>query len=675
MTAFPHLLAPLDLGFTSLPNRVIMGSIHTGLEDRARDFDQLGPYYAERARGGVGLIVTGGFAPSRTGWLLPLAGKLSNSAEARSHRRLTTPVHDEGGKIAIQLLHAGRYAYHPASVSASNIKSPITPFRPRALTRAGIASTITAFADAASLAREAGYDGIEIMGSEGYLINQFLAPRTNKRTDEWGGSPANRRRFAVEVVRRCREAVGPDFIIVYRISLLDLVDGGQRWEDVLALAAEVEQAGATILNTGIGWHEARVPTIVTSVPRAAFTWVTAKLKPHVGIPVVASNRINMPETAELVLARGDADLVSMARPFLADPEWVRKAESDRSDEINTCIGCNQACLDHTFAHKTATCMVNPRAVRETRLNLQPTRRAKRIAVVGAGPAGLSAATGLAGRGHDVELFEARDALGGQFRIAQRIPGKEEFAETIRYYRRQLELTGVKVHLNRRVDAAELVAQKFDEVVLATGVRPRRPAIEGIDHPSVVTYTDVVLDGAPVGERVAIIGAGGIGVDVSEFVTHETSPTLDLDEWMREWGVTDPEVAPGGLTEAHPVRPDRRVYLVQRKSSPIGKGLAKTTGWVHRASLKAKGVEQITGANYELIDDAGLHLSFGPKHADRRVLDVDTVIVCAGQESERGLATELSAAGIPVHLIGGADVAAELDAKRAILQGTELAAAL
>jgi 2,4-dienoyl-CoA reductase (NADPH2) len=677
MTAYPHLLEPLDLGFTTLPNRVLMGSMHIGLEDSAKNFDRLAAFYAERARGGAGLIVTGGFAPNRTGWLLPLAGKVTSSREASKHREITSAVHDANGRIALQLLHAGRYAYHPFNVSASRTKAPITPFRARALSRAEIGRTIRDFARSAELAREAGYDGVEIMGSEGYLINQFLAPRTNKRTDEWGGSPENRRRFAVEIVRAVRKAAGPDFILIYRLSMLDLVDDGQTWDEIVALAHEVEDAGATLINTGIGWHEARVPTIVTSVPRGAFTWITARLRPLVNVPVITSNRINMPQTAEEILARGDADMISMARPFLADSEWVAKAASNRADEINTCIGCNQACLDHTFQRKEATCLVNPRAARETTLVLSPTRNAKKVAVVGAGPAGLAVATTAASRGHSVDLFEADGEVGGQFNLARRIPGKEEFAETIRYFVRQLELTGVKVHLNSMATADELNGGGYDEIFLATGVIPRVPTIPGLDRPNVHTYADVIAGRSIVGPRVAVVGAGGIGFDVSEFLTHAGPHGVaqDAADWNREWGVGDPAQTRGGVAAPQPEPPPRQVYLLQRKDSRVGAGLAKTSGWVHRAALKARSVEMIGGVNYERIDDDGLHITFGPKRERARLLEVDDVVICAGQEPRRDLLEVLQASGASVQLVGGADVALELDAKRAIDQGTRLAAAL
>ncbi|MQP30503.1 FAD-dependent oxidoreductase [Rhodococcus erythropolis] len=671
-TQFPRLLEPLDLGFTTLKNRVVMGSIHTGLEDRAKDTDRLAEYFAERARGGVGLIITGGYAPNRTGWLLPFGAKLTNRIEARRHRRITKAVHDAGGKIAMQILHAGRYSYQPFSVSASSIKAPINPFRPRKLTGRGVRWQIRNYVRCARLAKSAGYDGVEIMGGEGYFINQFLCERTNKRTDQWGGSSENRRRMAVEIVRRTRKAVGPNFIIVFRLSMADLVEGGQTWDEIVSLAKEVEAAGATIINTDIGWHESRVPTIVTSVPRAAFVDITGKLEKHVDIPVAASNRINMPETAEEILNRGDAQLISMARPMLADPDWVNKAERGASDEINTCIACNQACLDHAFVHKQVSCLLNPRAGRETTLILSPTRRTKNLAVVGAGPAGLSAALNLAQRGHSVTLFEASDKIGGQFGIAQLIPGKEEFAETIRYYTRMLDVAGVTVKLETRVAPADLI-RSFDEVVVATGVTPRVPKIPGIENSKVLTYAEVVREGKPVGKSVAVIGAGGIGVDVSEFLTHPTSPTLHLKEWKQEWGVTEPEMAPGALTTPVPELSEREVYLLQRKPGRIGAGLAKTTGWVHRAALKNKGVHELSGVNYERIDDAGLHITFGEKHEKPRLLEVDTIVICAGQESVRDLVDELTVAGVVTHIIGGADVAGELDAKRAIEQGTRLAA--
>ncbi|MFI5510728.1 FAD-dependent oxidoreductase [Mycobacterium sp. NPDC051804] len=668
--SYPNLLSPLNLGSTILRNRVIMGSMHTGLEDRARDTDRLAAYFAERARGGVGLIITGGYAPNRTGWLLPFAAQMLSSSDARRHRTITRAVHDEGGKILLQILHAGRYAYHPLSVSASALKAPINPFRPRALR--DVEGTIDDFVNCALLARDAGYDGVEIMGSEGYLLNQFLAPRTNKRKDKWGGSPENRRRFPVEIVRRTRAAVGADFIICYRMSMADYVEDGQSWDEIVALAKEVEAAGATIINTGIGWHEARVPTIVTSVPNSAFVDISNAMAEHVSVPVVASNRINMPQAAEQILAEGHVQLISMARPLLSDPDWVRKAEADAADEINTCIACNQACLDHAFVHKTVSCLLNPRAGHETTLVLGPTRRAKRIAVVGAGPAGLATAVSAAQRGHRVTLFEAGDAVGGQFDLARRIPGKEEFSETLRYYNRMLDKYDVDVRLRTRASAEELAG--FDEVVLATGVSPRMPDIPGIDHPMVLSYAEAI-SGSPVGKAVAVIGAGGIGFDVSEFLVTDESLTLNLKEWKAEWGAADPQETRGALTTPIPAPSAREVYLLQRTKGPQGKGLGKTSGWVHRAALKAKGVQQLSGVNYERIDDHGLHISFGSDRSNPRVLDVDNVVICAGQEPVRDLEDALRSQGIRPHVIGGAAEAAELDAKRAIKQGTELAARL
>jgi 2,4-dienoyl-CoA reductase (NADPH2) len=675
--SYPTLLSPLDLGFTTLRNRVVMGSMHTGLEDRARDTDRLAEYFAERARGGVGLIITGGYAPNRSGWLLPFAAQMTSSSEARRHRKITRAVHDADGKILLQVLHAGRYAYHPFSVSASAIKAPINPFKPRALR--DVDGTIDDFARCALLAREAGYDGVEIMGSEGYLLNQFLAPRTNKRTDSWGGTPEKRRRFPVEIVRRTRAAVGEDFIICYRMSMADYVEDGQSWDEIVALATEVEAAGATIINSGIGWHEARVPTIVTSVPNSAFVDISNAVAETVSIPVVASNRINMPQAAEQILADGHVQLISMARPLLSDPDWVLKAAADAADEINTCIACNQACLDHAFVHKTVSCLLNPRAGHETKLVLGPTRRTKRIAVVGAGPAGLAAAVTAAQRGHAVTLFESGDTIGGQFDLARRIPGKEEFSETIRYYTTMLGKHDVDVRLRTHAGADELAG--FDEVVLATGVAPRMPDIPGIDHPMVLSYAEAIT-GKPVGKTVAVVGAGGIGFDVSEFLVTAPPEAADgtrspqhIKEWKAEWGVADPQEARGALTTPIPAPPAREVYLLQRTKGPQGKRPGKTSGWVHRASLKAKGVQQLSGVNYERIDDDGLHISFGSNRTDPRVLEVDNVVICAGQESVRDLEDGLRRNGIEPHVIGGADVAAELDAKRAIKQGTELAARL
>jgi 2,4-dienoyl-CoA reductase (NADPH2) len=670
---YPHLFAALDLGFTTLPNRVLMGSMHTGLEDRSSNFDKLASYFAERARGGVGLMVTGGIAPNIEGWLKPFDGRLSMPWHVARHRKITSATHAEGGKICMQILHGGRYSYHPLSVGASTIKSPITPFKPRALSARGVERTINDFVGCAKLAQDAGYDGVEVMGSEGYLINQFVAARTNTRDDAWGGSAEKRMRFPVEIVRRTRAAVGEKFIIIYRLSMLDLVDNAQSWDEIVQLAKAIEAAGATLINTGIGWHEARVPTIVTSVPRAAFVGVTRKLKAEVSLPLITTNRINMPAVAERVLADGDADMVSMARPLLADPEWVNKARNQRADRINTCIACNQACLDHVFENKHATCLVNPRACKETELVIAPTAARKRFAVIGAGPAGLAAAATLGERGHAVTLFDQARVIGGQFNMAKRIPGKEEFDETLRYFSNRLSDTGVELKLDTRADVASLKDAGYDAVIVATGVTPRALNIPGSDNPRVLCYLDVLRENKPVGPRVAIIGAGGIGFDVAEYLVEDApSPTTDVERWTREWGVDLDMQHRGGLVEAKPEPPARQVFLLQRSEGRLGARLNKTSGWVHRATLKAKKVKMLGGVSYERFDDAGLHISIGGKP---QLLEVDNLIVCAGQEPNRLLADQLIAAGIPTHVIGGADVAAELDAKRAIAQGTSLAAGL
>ena len=671
---YPKLLAPLDLGFTRLKNRILMGSMHTGLEEAPGGVERMAAYYAERAAGGVGLIVTGGVAPNEAGCVAPGAAKLTTEAEMQNHRILTRAVHGQDGKIALQILHTGRYAFHENLVGASAIKAPINIFKPRALAEEEIWQHILDYANCAFLARQAGYDGVEIMGSEGYLINQFIVLKTNTRADGWGGGFENRIRFPIEIVRQVRDKVGSDFIIIYRLSMIDLVKNGSSWEEVVRLAGEIERAGATIINTGIGWHEARVPTIATMVPRAAFTWVTARLKGRVGIPLVTSNRINTPEIAEEVLARGDADMISMARPLLADPDFAKKAAEDRADEINTCIGCNQACLDHIFFGQIASCLVNPRACHETELQYLPAKAPKNIAVVGSGPAGLSFATAAASRGHHVTLFEKNSTIGGQLNLANQVPGKEEFNETLRYYKKQLELTGVRLRLNQKATAALLIAGEYDAVVLASGVIPRKPEIPGIDHSKALTYVDVLLHKKEVGERVAIVGAGGIGFDVAEYITHPTEvwPSLDRDAYLKEWGVDKEYRLPGGLTQNRPQMPSsgRRVCLLQRKTGKMGETLGKTTGWIHRTTLKQRNVAMINGVIYEKIDDRGLHIIL---KGEPRCLEVDTVIICAGQEPLRDLKDELESQGMSIHLIGGADLAIELDAKRAIDQGARLAA--
>ncbi|MGY2288593.1 oxidoreductase [Pseudomonas sp. SDO528_S397] len=675
--AYPHLLAPLDLGFTTLRNRTLMGSMHTGLEEKPNGFERMAAYFAERARGGVGLMVTGGIAPNDEGGVYSGAAKLTTEQEAQQHKVVTQAVHEAGGKICMQILHAGRYAYSPKQVAPSAIQAPINPFKPKELDEDGIEKQISDFVTCSRLAQVAEYDGVEIMGSEGYFINQFLAAHTNHRTDRWGGAYENRMRLPVEIVRRVREAVGPNFIIIFRLSMLDLVEGGSTWEEIVQLAKAIEKAGATLINTGIGWHEARIPTIATKVPRGAFSKVTAKLRGAVQIPLVTTNRINTPQVAEQILAQGDADMVSMARPFLADPDFVNKAAEGRADEINTCIGCNQACLDHTFGGKLTTCLVNPRACYETELNYLPVTQLKKIAVVGAGPAGLAAASFAAERGHQVTLFDSASEIGGQFNVAKRVPGKEEFYETLRYFKRKLQTTHVELCLNTRVGVEQLVAGGYDEIILATGIVPRTPAIPGVEHAKVLSYLDVLLQRKPVGQRVAVIGAGGIGFDVSEFLVHQgTATSLDRDAFWKEWGIDTQLQARGGVAgiKPEPHAPAREVFLLQRKASKVGDGLGKTTGWIHRTGLKNKQVQMLNSVEYLKIDDAGLHIRIGAE-GEPQVLAVDNVVICAGQDPLRELQAALVAAGQNVHLIGGADVAAELDAKRAINQGSRLAAEL
>ena len=675
MSLYPTLLTPLDLGFTQLKNRVLMGSMHTGLEEEKGGFDKLAAFYAERARGGVALIVTGGIAPNLRGRLVPHGSQLSFPWQVAKHKKVTGAVHQEGGKIALQILHAGRYAYHPFSLAPSAIRAPISPFKPRAMSERQIRGTIRDFASTAALAKAAGYDGVEVMGSEGYLINQFICERTNQRSDGWGGSSENRMRFPLEIVRAIRERVGSDFIIIFRLSMLDLVEKGSSLEEVIALGKALEQAGVSLINTGIGWHEARIPTIATSVPRGAFSWVTAELKKHLTVPLITTNRINTPEVAERILAQGEADMVSMARPFLADPEFVIKAAENRADEINTCIACNQACLDHVFKQKRASCLVNPRACFETELTFGRVPQPKKLAVVGAGPAGLAFACYAAERGHQVSLFDQAPTIGGQFNFAKQIPGKEEFHETLRYFARRLEKCGVELYLGQRQSAESLLGGGFDEVILATGIRPRTPNIPGIEHPKVLNYLDVLRDGKPVGDKVAVIGAGGIGFDVAEFLVEkkaEGSADHHRDHWLREWGIDKSLGERGGLMTPVIDAPERQIWLLQRKESKVGDGLGKTTGWIHRTVLKNRKVQMLSGVQYLRIDDEGLHIQVGEA---RQCLPVDQVIICAGQEPLRELQAGLQAAGKPVHIIGGADVAAELDAKRAIRQGAELASVI
>ncbi|MCG9712202.1 NADPH-dependent 2,4-dienoyl-CoA reductase [Shewanella insulae] len=670
--SFPHLLEPLDLGFTQLKNRVLMGSMHTGLEEEKGGFEKLAKFYQERAAGGVGLIVTGGISPNLRGRLAPNACQLSFPWQVAKHKIVTQAVHEAGGKICMQILHAGRYGYHPFSQAPSKIKSPITPFTPSAMSARQVRSTIKDYATSAALAKKAGYDGVEVMGSEGYLINQFICARTNNRSDEWGGEFSQRAKFPVEIVKSIREKVGSDFIIVFRLSMLDLVDNGSSWEEVVQLAKWLEAAGVTIINTGIGWHEARVPTIATSVPRGAFAWVTERLKQEVSVPLIATNRINTPEIGEHIIASGQADMVSMARPFLADAEFVNKAAAGESQLINTCIGCNQACLDHTFALKRATCLVNPRACYETELNFVQATNKKRIAVMGAGPAGMAFSIYAASRGHKVVLFEAKGEVGGQFNLARKIPGKEEFDETIRYFTEQMKLNKVELRLNTRLDASVVRDEPFDEVVIAAGVVPRKLDLPGFDSAKVVNYQEVLNGEVEVGERVALIGAGGIGFDMAHYLGEQESITLKPDTWLKQWGIDKDYGERGGLTKPAHEHTSRKIYLLQRKTSKMGKGLGKTTGWIHRAVAKHHDVEMLNGVSYQKFDEQGLHIQVGET---TKVLEVDNVVLCAGQESNRSLIDEMKNTGLPVHLIGGVDVAAELDAKRAIRQGAELAASI
>ena len=672
---YKHIFEPLDLGFTTLKNRILMGSMHTGLEEEKNGIERIATYYAERAKGGVGLIVTGGISPNIQGWTGPFAARMSKEKHALEHQKITKAVHKEGGKICMQILHSGRYGYHPLNVAPSKIKAPINPFKPFKLTQSGIKRTIKDFVNSAELSKLAGYDGVEIMGSEGYLINQFIAKRTNKRTDAWGGNYENRMRLPIEIVKQIRESLGPNFIIIYRLSMLDLVENGSSWEEIVQLGKEIEKAGATIINTGIGWHEARIPTIATSVPRAAFTWVTQKMKAEIKIPLITSNRINMPETAEKILAEGHADMISMARPFLADPEWVNKAMAEKEDEINTCIGCNQACLDHVFQRKVASCLVNPRACHETELNYFPTKNKKKIAVIGAGPAGLSAATIAAQRGHFVTLFDADSEIGGQFNMAKKIPGKEEFYETLRYFKKQIELHQVTVKLNTKVTIENLQNSDFDEIVIATGIQPRDLKIEGINHPKVLSYIDVLKHKKTVGKRVAVIGAGGIGFDVSEYLSHTgESTSQNIDAWLQEWGIDktlQSRAGIEGMTTNFEKSP-REIFMFKRSKGKFGENLGKTTGWIHRANLKKKNVQFIGEVDYQKIDDIGLHYA---QNQENKILEVDNIIICAGQIPLKELYQPLVDLGKKVHVIGGADVASELDAKRAINQGARLAANL